>query len=281
LRKLIGLTAIVVVCFFLGNCMQQLVATSKIVPQLAFPLSAAVHEFSPALQSSFPQVPIRGQPPVSNGTDIDSDLIQQWLGERSPEVFLTFDDGPSAEATVQILDVLQRYDIKATFFVLGSNVLRLPDVVQRIVAEGHELALHSHTHPNFLTLTREQKEAEIAQSLSVLHWYFPDLRIRWFRPPYGKYDQDVVDIAHDYGMCLAMFNEISTDNNSSAGDIARVVLKSRGKIMVFHDGQWPPLGRLSPAEAQLVAGLNRSVGIAQGQGAKFMTLSDYFGGFCP
>ncbi|RZM82836.1 polysaccharide deacetylase family protein [Leptolyngbya iicbica] len=281
MRKLIGLTAIVVICFFLGNCVQRFVAASQMVPQLAFPLSAAAHEFAAMLQPRFPQVPIRAQPPVFNGTDINIDLINQWLGDSSPEVFLTFDDGPSAEATVQILDVLQRHDIKATFFVLGSNVSRLPDVVQRIVAEGHELALHSHTHPNFLTLTREQKEAEIAQSLSLLHWYFPEVRIRWFRPPYGKYDQEVVDIAHDYGMCIAMFNEISTDNNSSAGEIARVVLNSRGKIMVFHDGQWPPLGRLSEAEAQLVAGLNRSVGIAKGRGAKFMTLSDYFGGFCP
>jgi peptidoglycan/xylan/chitin deacetylase (PgdA/CDA1 family) len=281
LRKLIGLTTIVVVCFLLGNCVQQLGATSNIVPQLAFPLSKATPEFSLALQPTFPQVPIRVQPPVTNGANIDRDLLNQWLSDRSPEVFLTFDDGPSAEATVQILDVLQRHHIKATFFVLGSNVVRLPDVVQRIVAEGHELALHSHTHPNFLTLTREQKETEIAQSLSLLHWYFPDLRIRWFRPPYGKYDQEVVDIAHDYGMCIAMFNEISTNNQSSAGEIARVVLKGRGKVIVFHDGQWPPLGKLSQAEAQLVAGLNRSVGSAKGQGAKFMTLSDYFGGFCP
>ncbi|WP_204139667.1 polysaccharide deacetylase family protein [Halomicronema sp. CCY15110] len=275
------LTTISVVCFLLGNCVQQLVWTGTTAQLASVPVSAASHQWVNTLQPTFPQVQIRVQPPVTNGTNIDSDLIQQWLGDRSPEVFLTFDDGPSAEATVQILDVLQRHNIKATFFVLGSNVIRLPDVVQRIVAEGHELALHSHTHPNFLTLTREQKEAEIAQSLSLLHWYFPDLRIRWFRPPYGKYDQEVVDIAHDYGMCIAMFNEISTDNTSSAGEIARVVLKSRGKIMVFHDGQWPPLGRLSEPEAQLVAGLNRSVGIAQGQGAKFMTLSDYFGHFCP
>ena len=276
------LTAIAALCFLLGNCVQRLIWTGNTVSQLAaVPVSATSYEWANALQPTFPQVQIRVQPPITSGIDVDRDLIKEWLSDRSPEVFLTFDDGPSAEATERILDILQRHDIKATFFVLGSNAIRLPDVVRRIVAEGHELALHSHTHPDFLTLTREQKEAEIAQSLSLLHWYFPELRIRWFRPPYGKYDQEVVDIAHDYGMCIAMFNEISTNNQSSAGEIARVVLKGRGKVIVFHDGQWPPLGEMSEAEAQLVAGLNRSVGIAKGQGAKFMTVSSYFGRFCP
>ncbi|MEM1278982.1 MAG: polysaccharide deacetylase family protein [Cyanobacteria bacterium P01_H01_bin.152] len=270
-----------VLCFWVSPQVYAPAQSQSFVYPLDPSIGPAISRRLQNLEPAFPQILLKLQAPVGHGQNLDQAFLQQQLSDRSPEVFLTFDDGPSTEATGYILDLLKQHDIKATFFVLGSNVIRLPDVVQRIVSEGHELALHSHTHPNLLTLTREQKEAEIAQSLSLLHWYFPDLRIRWFRPPYGKYDQEVIDIARDYGMCIAMFNEISTDSNSSVGEIARVVLKSRGKVMVFHDGQWPRMTPMTEPESRLLAGLNISLGVAKAQGAQFLTLSSHFGRFCP
>lgn len=267
--------------FLLGNRVHFMVEPEAIQPQRPYPIGLTHKKSFKRLQPLFPKVPIKLQEPVENGVTLDERFMRSWLSDRSPEIFLTFDDGPSPVATAKILDLLKQHDVKATFFVLGRNVLRFPEIVQRIVAEGHELALHSQTHADMLSLTREQKEAEIARSLSLLHWYFPELRIRWFRPPFGRYDQEVVDIAREYGMCIALFNEISTDSYSSAGHIAQVVLNGWGKIIVFHDGQWPRPAPITEAEARLLEGLSLSVGSMKAQGAQFMTLSSQFDRFCP
>jgi|GEM_PF-1206698 len=282
IKKLVFVTVISVFFFLLGNRVFFIAGPQAIAHQPAQPMTIDVtREPLRNLQPLFPKIPLKLQPPITGGQDLDDAFMRRWLSDRSPEIFLTFDDGPSPQATSVILDLLKQHDIKATFFVLGRNALRFPEIVRRLVAEGHELALHAQTHTDLLTLTRDQKEAEIARSLSLLHWYFPDLRIRWFRPPYGNYDQEVVDIAHHYGMCVAMFNEISTDSSSSAAEIAQVVLTGQGKIIVFHDGQWPRPSPLTEAESRLIEGLANSVGQVKAQGARFMTLSGQFDRFCP
>mgnify|MGYP001795297768 CR=1 FL=1 len=229
----------------------------------------------------FPKIPLRLQPPVLGGVDLTQDTIRYWLSDRSPEIFLTFDDGPSPKATALILDILQEQEVKATFFVLGRNAAMWPELIERIVAEGHELALHSYTHPDLKTLSWAEKKQEIADGLSLLHWQVPNRRIRWFRPPYGSYDQAVVDLVHAYGMCIAMFNEISIDSDSSVEEIVQTVVTGWGRIIVFHDGQWPRPTSLTAAEQRLLAGLAHSIAVAKAQGAEFKTLSSHFGGLCP
>ena len=268
--------------FLLGN---RVYPTAEPTVEIARPLSAVTNSIdTPTLAGvtpSFPKIPLRLQPPVQGGVDLTQDIIRYWLSDRSSEVFLTFDDGPSPKATAMILDILREHDVKATFFVLGRNAAMWPELIERIVAEGHELALHSHTHPNLTALSWEEKEREIADGLSILHWQLPHHRIRWFRPPYGSYDQAVVDLAHAYGMCIALFNEISIDSYSSAAKIAQTVLNGWGRIIVFHDGQWPRPAPLTDAEQRLLEGLAASIGVAKAQGAEFKTLSSHFGSFCP
>jgi chitooligosaccharide deacetylase len=280
-RKFLFLMAFAVFCALLGTRLPlssspQVQALSPLTPLASMPAGTLSK-----LPADFPQVPLRLQPPVTGVTDLTVETIQEWLSDRSPEVFLTFDDGPSPKATGMILDLLREHDIKATFFVLGRNAVLFPELVQRIVAEGHELALHSQSHADMRTLTREQKVQEIAEGLSTLHWLVPDTRIRWFRPPYGHYDQEVVNIAHEYGMCLALFNDISTDSHSTAEQIAQSVFNGRGKIIVFHDGQMPRPSDLTEAEKRLLEGLTRSVGQVRAQGGQFKTLSSHFERFCP
>lgn len=245
------------------------------------PLTSANRTSAIELQTSFPKIALKVQPPVQGVTDLTAMTIRYWLSDRSPEVFLTFDDGPSPKATGMILDILKKYDAKATFFVLGRNAELFPELINRIVADGHELALHSQNHADMLTLSREEKVREIAEGLSVLHWQFPQQRIRWFRPPYGRYDQEVVEIAHEYGMCIAMFNDISVDHVTPAAQIAQTVLNGKGKIIVFHDGQTPRPVDLTEAEQRLIEGLAASVGTLTAQGGQFKTLSSHFGQFCP
>ncbi len=102
------------------------------------------------------------------------------------EVALTFDDGPNPHTTPQVLDTLYRYNIKATFFVVGSSVRENPELVRRIVAEGHTLGNHTYTHTNMSELSPQQMRQELQRTKEAvdeaLGYHYPmDL----MRPPYG------------------------------------------------------------------------------------------------
>ncbi|MET8063611.1 bifunctional polysaccharide deacetylase/glycosyltransferase family 2 protein [Micromonospora sp. NPDC005686] len=79
-------------------------------------------------------------------------------------VALTFDDGPDPRWTPEVLRVLDKYQVKGTFFVIGSQVVRNPDVTRRLVAEGHELGVHTFTHPDLAALPEWRRELEYAQT---------------------------------------------------------------------------------------------------------------------
>ncbi len=108
---------------------------------------------------------------------------------RTPggRVALTFDDGPKPYTTPLILDTLHKYNIKATFFVVGSSVKENPELVRRIVGEGHTLGNHTYTHTNMSDLSPEQMRQELQRTQEAvdeaLGYHYPmDL----MRPPYGN-----------------------------------------------------------------------------------------------
>ena len=101
----------------------------------------------------------------------------------SKKVALTFDDGPDPEWTPQILDILKAKHVHATFFVIGANAQANPDLIQRIVAEGHELGNHTYTHPN-LADTPEQVVALELNATQRLVEALTGRSMRLFRPPY-------------------------------------------------------------------------------------------------
>jgi peptidoglycan-N-acetylglucosamine deacetylase len=103
-----------------------------------------------------------------------------------PGVALTFDDGPHPEGTPQILQILASADAKATFFVIGEQVDRRPHLAARIVAEGHQIALHGHRHALQARLTAAQVETDIDQGLRAIQDATGTTPI-WHRPPYGVY----------------------------------------------------------------------------------------------
>jgi glycosyltransferase involved in cell wall biosynthesis/peptidoglycan/xylan/chitin deacetylase (PgdA/CDA1 family) len=116
-------------------------------------------------------------------------LPARWLAWRGrPEarsIALTFDDGPDAVFTPKLLDVLARHRVRGTFFLVGERVTEHPDLVRRIVAEGHELGNHSFTHPEFGRISLKQADEEIERTQRVLE-EIQGHPCRWFRPPKGK-----------------------------------------------------------------------------------------------
>jgi len=153
---------------------------------------------------------------------------------------LTFDDGPDLQETSDILDLLQQYDIKATFFVVGKRVAQYPQITKRIVTEGHEIANHTYRHTFFRlpASAREVKdeiertEQEIVKATgkhSVL-----------FRPPGGTYDETVVQAAHDMGLFPVLWSwHQDTKDWARPGTrkiINHVLRNARnGDIVLFHD----------------------------------------------
>jgi len=101
---------------------------------------------------------------------------------------MTFDDGPHAQNTPRLLDILKQRGIKATFFVVGQNAAEYPDILKRIVAEGHELANHSYTHPILASLG----ESALRDQLDKTHQAVlkaTGVSMKVMRPPYGALSQ--------------------------------------------------------------------------------------------
>ena len=102
-----------------------------------------------------------------------------WRMDRHDKsVYLTFDDGPIPEATPFILDTLRQFDIKATFFLVGDNVRKHPELYERILAEGHQVGNHTHNHIQGLTHTIKEYSYNVEKANAYIH-------SRLVRPPHG------------------------------------------------------------------------------------------------
>ncbi len=112
----------------------------------------------------------------------------------APKVALTLDAGASSAPTPAILDALRERNIQITFFLTGQWIRNNPELARRIVTEGHELANHSTNHPDFRTLSDEQIIAELADMEQALFEATGASARPYFRPPFGAYDQRVLQV---------------------------------------------------------------------------------------
>ncbi|WP_300731553.1 polysaccharide deacetylase family protein [uncultured Desulfovibrio sp.] len=144
----------------------------------------------------------RGAAVVYDGPSISRQQMRENL------CAITFDDGPSRN-TGRLLDMLSSYGIHATFFLLGKNAALRPALVQRIVAEGHEVGNHSWSHPKLRALNKEQQYEELARTDALLREL--GASPRHIRPPYGAYNEDTVDLAGDLGLSIMLWSQDSHD----------------------------------------------------------------------
>lgn len=152
-------------------------------------------------------------------------------------IALTFDDGPDPRHTPEILDVLAEYDAHATFFVVGSNAAACPDLVARMIAEGHEVAHHSQTHARMDELTPEEVEREVDDCLAVLAGY--GITPAWYRPPRGALTEDQTRMASTRGMRVALWTRtLERARFGSAEEAAHTLVRETrpGDIVLAHDG---------------------------------------------
>ncbi len=125
-----------------------------------------------------------------------------WRGKTSEKIVaLTFDDGPKP-TTPGLLDVLKENDLKGTFFVVGFQAEKRPEMLRRMLAEGHEIANHSFTHPNLTYLTPAQVQRELCRTCVTIH-QATGIRPLFYRPPGGNFNGPVADAAASLGMAGA------------------------------------------------------------------------------
>ena len=119
------------------------------------------------------------------------------------KIALTFDDGPHPQYTPLILDILREYNVHATFFLIGENAERNPELVRRILREGHEIGNHTYLHKNLKEHTSGGIYEEIAMAEEAI-LRIADQRTKLLRPPGGLYDKQVCETAHrlDYDIIL-------------------------------------------------------------------------------
>jgi len=153
-------------------------------------------------------------------------------------VYLTFDDSPHPVWTQRLLDVLDRFDIKACFFMVGQDAMRHSGIVKEIVERGHSVGNHTYSHRAVVGLGKKDLELEVVENRNRLS----DLSgqdVRMFRPPWGRLDFRSAGYIILKGQQIVMWSVDSTDYKVTGADdiMARIneVGVRAGDILLFHD----------------------------------------------
>lgn len=188
-------------------------------------------------------------------------------------VALTFDDGPYPPYTDSILDILKERKIPATFFVIGRNAQKHPELIRRIALEGHQLGNHTYNHIDLLKADRQAIVSEIQQTSDVIRsivGFSPHV----VRPPHGFRDAVVMDAMAEYKLSVVEWSVVSRDwVNPGAETIASRTLSSvkNGAIILLHDGDG--VAATAP-RAQTVEATRIIIDKLLAEGYKFVTVDE-------
>lgn len=176
---------------------------------------------------------------------------RRWTKMEIPEsIYLTFDDGPIPEITPWVLDLLKEYNARATFFCIGDNVKKHPEIFRRILSEGHSVGNHTFNHlDGWKTSTSAYIEnvfkaekaitSEKNEELQATNYKLQTTRL--FRPPYGRIKNSQARKLANFGYQLVMWDVISWDFDSelTEEECLKNILKNseEGSIIVFHDSR--------------------------------------------
>lgn len=165
--------------------------------------------------------------------------IGSYIRQYSPGVVLTFDDGPDPVYTPRLLDILKQNNVKAVFFLLGEKAERYPNVVQRIVDEGHQLGSHSYSHRLSWFMSPLKTWEEWNKSIRVLE-RMSGRTIEWIRPPHGVFNLALWVWCLKHNKKAILYNSKGYDwlKARTPEQIRRAVLKqlAEGSIILLHDG---------------------------------------------
>jgi len=199
--------------------------------------------------------------PTSTGTKDSYSRVATSL----PFIALTFDDGPHPTQTPRLLDMLKARNVKATFYVVGTNARRYPDILRRIVAEGHEIGNHTVNHPNLTKLSEEGVRQELRGTHDAIV-SATGIAPKTMRPPYGAITTaQKAWIRKEFGYPSILWSVDPEDWKKPGSSVvtSRLVSgASPGGILLVHDIHSPTVDAIPSAVDQLLA-----------KGYKFVTVT--------
>jgi len=183
-------------------------------------------------------------------------------------VALTFDDGPHPKYTAAVLDLLLKYDAKATFFIVGKNADKYPELVLRSYTEGHELANHTYTHSFKVSINKLQEELrQTNDTIYSITGFSPVL----FRPVGGNYTDAMINAAVKDGYKVVMWSWHQDTQDWKEPGVKKIVQKvmkgtKPGDVILFHDG--------GGNRTQTIKALEEIIPALKKQGYTFVTISE-------
>jgi peptidoglycan/xylan/chitin deacetylase (PgdA/CDA1 family) len=164
---------------------------------------------------------------------IFSDFIWETSNKK---ILLTFDDGPIDSATLKILKVLELNKIKAVFFCVGNNIIKHPDLIKKMLADGHTIANHTMNHKSITKMKREETIGEIDSFNKELKDNF-NYDVKYFRPPFGRFTINTKNLLNELNLKCVMWNLLTYDYENRIQKVKYAIdnyLKANS-IIVFHD----------------------------------------------
>jgi len=154
------------------------------------------------------------------------------------KILLTFDDGPSAEATETILKVLDENKIKGTFFCVGNNINLFPELTKMILSEGHLIGNHTFNHKKLTQLSFTESLQEINSFTVLLRDKF-NYEVKYFRPPHGKFKFNTPSLIRKCGLENVMWSLLTYDYKNDIKVIKLAIDKylRNNSIVVLHDSK--------------------------------------------
>lgn len=165
-----------------------------------------------------------------------------WNMPRNAKtIYLSFDDGPHPEITPWVLEKLHQYQAKATFFCVGENIQKFPEVFKQLISEGHSFGNHTHNHLKGWKTSTFRYLENVAVAETVISKFLEIKDVKLFRPPYGKIKPSQIKELHKRNYKIVMWDALSVDFDASisAESCFKNVIENckPGSIVVFHDSE--------------------------------------------
>lgn len=200
------------------------------------------------------------------------DLIIKCGNTNEKIIALTFDDGPDEDFTPQILDILKKYNVKATFYVIGEKVQYNKKIIKREFEEGHEIGNHTYTHINVSKNGYNKINKEIGDTQSAVK-SVTGVYPKTFRPPYRAISRDMCEIIKKKDMNIVLWSYVDARDWESPG--VNSIIKSiedgiqNGCIILLHD-----YNKVRSPKSQTIEALEIIIPDLIEKGYKFVTISE-------
>jgi polysaccharide deacetylase family sporulation protein PdaB len=206
-----------------------------------------------------------------SASDYENIIIKKGP-EDEKMIALTFDDGPDECFTPQILDILKKYNVSATFFVVGEKVGWHPEIVKRQYEEGHEIGNHTFTHINVCHNCPYEIQNEISKTQEIIKDTIGE-EPKLFRPPYRAINDEMCSIIKNKDMNIVLWSDLDARDWSNPGvsSICQTIITQvkNGSIILLHD-----YNNIRNSKSQTIQALDIVIPKLQEEGYKFVTVSE-------